>query len=354
MITRSRLLFCVLLIAAIAITLYGVPVASPQGISVTATYVAGDLPLDNPASPLWQQTTAVEIPLNAQNLTRPMLLNPSVRSVIVRALRSDSQVALLVEWPDATRNDSLVRAEDFRDAVAVQFPLVEHEPFFCMGQQDGGVNIWHWKADWQADLIARHDIDTMYPNMYVDDYPHTDDPASAALYLPARYVGNSFASVAHLSPVESLVSIGFGSLTALPGEGQNVQGYGEWADGRWRVIFSRDLLAQDFYTDLSFTSGKIYPLAFAVWDGANQERGGQKSTSQWVSLNLDRLPAAQAAAPVPADIAAAPVAREGAIVAAPPTQGLFMMFGGMLIMSLLCMGPLALLGLLGGLPRKSA
>jgi hypothetical protein len=37
---------------------------------------------------------------------------------------------------------------------------------------------------------------------------------------------------------------------------------------------------------VTFVPGKTYSVAFAVWDGANNERNGQKSTSQWVNLNL--------------------------------------------------------------------
>ena len=32
-------------------------------------------------------------------------------------------------------NDDMVGVQDFRDAVAVQFPLAEGQPFFCMGQR---------------------------------------------------------------------------------------------------------------------------------------------------------------------------------------------------------------------------
>jgi len=95
-----------------------------------------------------------------------------------------------------------------------------------------------------------------------------------------------------LSPVEDLVAGGFGSLTAEPAEAQNVQGTGVWENNRWRVIFSRDIVSQDA-DDASFDPGQVGSVAFAAWDGANGERNGMKSTSQWVSLQLEgRGPAA--------------------------------------------------------------
>jgi DMSO reductase family type II enzyme heme b subunit len=62
--------------------------------------------------------------------------------------------------------------QDFRDAAALQFPLTQGQPYFCMGQQGGNVNIWHWKADWQADILALQEMEwSATPDMYVDGYP---------------------------------------------------------------------------------------------------------------------------------------------------------------------------------------
>jgi hypothetical protein len=304
---RSLLLFSLILALAAALTFFKVPLASSQGVTVVAAEVAGELPTANPDSDLWAQAAAVEVPLSAQNVTRPMLLGARVKAVTARALHNGSQIAILVEWADETQDDSMVRVQDFRDAVAVQFPLVEGQPFFCMGQAGGNVNIWHWKADWQADIAARLDMEALYPNMYVDQYPFTSasEPVKAgaadytdANYLPALAAGNLFASAARTSPVEDLIAGGFGSLTSQPAEGQNVQGYGVWANGRWRVIFSRDFSSTEA-ADVAFAPGKVYSMALAAWDGANAERNGQKSTSQWVSLQIGgaAAPAAKPAEP---------------------------------------------------------
>jgi hypothetical protein len=288
------------LAATLALTFFRVPLASSQGLTLVAPYVEQDLPIGDPDSPLWQQSTALSIPLSAQNVTLPKILETSVRTVSARALHDGSRIALLVEWSDATKNDTTVRAEDFRDAVAVQFPLAEGPPFFCMGQVGGNVNIWHWKADWEAERTARADVDSVYPNMYVDQYPFTsaDDPVSASPadytdpnYLPAMASGNLLAAATRASSVEDLVAGGFGTLTAEPLAGQNVDGFGEWSGEAWRVIFSRGLRSAET-DDVRFTAGRLYSMAFAAWDGANGERNGEKSTSQWVSLQLAPGPAA--------------------------------------------------------------
>jgi DMSO reductase family type II enzyme heme b subunit len=306
---RSHLLVGLAIVAlAVVLTFLKIPLASSQGLTLVAARSAGDLPLADPASPLWGQATAIEVPLSAQNIAKPILLNTRVKTLAARALYNDAQLALLVEWADDTRNDETIRIQDFRDAAALQFPLAEGQPYFCMGQQGGNVNIWHWKADWQADIAARQDMERLYPDMYVDQYPFTEPITAGQVlavnytdpnYLTAQAAGNLFANATYASPVEDLVAGGFGSLTAQPLEAQNVQGYGVWAGGKWRVIFSRQLTSGEA-DDVSFDQGKVYSVAFAAWDGANGERNGQKSTSQWVSLQFESTAPPQAAGPAAA------------------------------------------------------
>lgn len=296
---------------AVALTLLKVPVASSQGTTLSVAYVDGELPTADPGSPLWRQASSIEVPLSAQNVTRPILPQASVRSLSARALHNGSQVAFLLEWADETENAETIRVQDFTDSVAVQFPLAEGQPFFCMGQQGGNVNIWHWKADWQAGIAARQAMDGPYPDMMVDYYPFAEGEAPAledytdASYAPAFAVGNLMAGP-HESPVEDLIAGGFATLTAYPAEAQTVQGHGVWSDGRWRVVFSRSLTAREV-DQVSFAPGTVYSVAFAVWDGANSERNGKKSTSQWVSLQFERE-ARPAAPPEAADAPARPQA----------------------------------------------
>lgn len=325
--TRSTFWLPVVVLLALLLTWLRAPLVSSQGLTLVAAHMAGDLPLTDPLDERWQAATALVVPLSAQMIARPILPEPRVKAVTVRALHNETQLALALEWADDTQNDQSMRVEDFRDGVAVQFPLAAGMPFYCMGQQGGDVNIWHWKADWQAAMIAQQTAPenvadqggarllATYPNFYVDQYPFTTAADNAAdnvvlagyadvNYLPGQAAGNLMASAVHASPVEDLMAGGFGSLTSQPLAAQNVQGYGDWDNGRWRVIFYRDLLSPEG-ADVSFTLDQPYSVAFAAWDGANGERNGEKSTSQWVTLQLASAPAAAEAAPATA--ATAPV-----------------------------------------------
>lgn len=348
---RSLIAFGLILSVALALTLFNAPLASSQGVTLVAAQVTGDLPVNDSTSAQWQASTAIEVPLSAQVVTKPMLSQTHVKTVVARALHNGQQLAILVEWEDATQNDEMVRVQDFRDAVALQFPLVPGQPFFCMGQFGGNVNIWHWKADWQADLTARQDMSALYPNMYVDQYPFAEpteaDQAAQTTaadyldtnYLPALASGNLFASPQRASPTEDLIAGGFGSLTAQSAAGQNVQGHGGWAEGKWRVIFSRALTSAE-PEDASFAPGNVYSIAFAAWDGANSERNGQKSTSQWVSLQI-------------AGAAPAPAASTARRADAPPDMlGMIFVFGPMVLVAGLILGLAGFVSFLSALSRN--
>lgn len=309
-----------IVMVAAALTILQVPVASSQGVTLVAALAAGGLPANDPDSPLWQNATALQVPLSAQTVTRPIIAETNVKSITTRALYNNTQIAILVEWADKTRNDQVIRPEDFRDAAAVEFPLGDPLPFVCMGQANGNVNIWQWKADWQSDMTAWQDMESRFPNMNVDYYPlaQGEHPAPKDYtdpnYVPAFAAGN-LSATPHVSSVENLVAGGFGTLTSEPPSNQNVQGDGVWANDRWRVIFTRELSSPS-PDNVTLAPGKVYSIAFAAWDGSNGERNGQKSVSQWVSLQLG----VTAPAPSPVETAQ-PTAASG------PNLGIITLFG---------------------------
>jgi hypothetical protein len=291
---NSILFFMITLAVAGIATFMKIPLASSQGLTLSSTLVADDLPFTDPSADLWRSTTAVTVPLSAQNISKPISLETHTREVIARALQNESHIAVMLEWDDKTQNDSVVRVQDFSDMAALQFPLIEGQPFFCMGQEGGDVNIWTWKAVWQSDLLAWQDVEDVYEAMYVEQFPFTEaiedqypgpEDYIETAFLPALEVGNLLAIPGRGTSVENLIAGGFGSLTALPASQQMIQGHGEWIDGKWRVIFSRQLDI-DAPEEVNFEPGRVYSMAIAIWDGEFKERDGLKSTSQWVSLQL--------------------------------------------------------------------
>ena len=238
-------------------------------------------------------------------------------ALLVRAATDGKAIAFQLEWADRIADRSAIRPQDFRDAVAVQFPLGgSDEPFFGMGEKGRPVNIWHWRADWQADLEVFADVDKRYPAMAVDLTQVSDQ---ATPFHTGAAVKNPMSDTRRTTPVENLVATGLGTLTSLPPEDQRVRGAGAWADGTWRVEVRRDLASAGGH-DAQLAGRASIPVAFAVWDGSAGDRNGQKRVSTWVTLTLPaaaaKAPAASAPAPLPPERCGVPGGSAGALLIA--------------------------------------
>jgi hypothetical protein len=277
---------------AIFLSLAGVPITSAQGMTLFPGRVEGTLPVDSPFDPAWDTVRPLEIALSGQILVPPMRQDPAFPSVRVRSLVNGDRIAILAEWTDPTRDDSVLRVDAFADAAAIQFALGSGTSI-CMGQQAGGLNIWHWKADWAADLTRRRDIEDVNPGLPQDDHFPTDrgiEGLGPDGFLTAQAAGNLRSAASLGSSVEDLNAVGFGTLTPQTVEGQNVRGASEYRDGIWRVVMSRPLDDGD-PNDAGLRPGSsAVSIAFAIWDGSRGDRNGQKSVSTWLALALPQAP----------------------------------------------------------------
>lgn len=258
----------------------GVAPVRSQLLTLEAARTSSPVPLDDPWDAVWDEAPSQNVPLSEQNLVLPFG-GGTVDGVTVRALYDDSRIYLEMEWSDEGADDAVNGVEEFSDAAALQFPAVTGAtPPYTMGTTDQPVNIWQWKAVWQADLDSGFATSALrYPNTYVDLYPNADDPS----FNPAAHVGNPLAQRTHASPVENLIAEGFGTLTSS--QVQDVAGSGEWRDGVWRVVFARPL-ATSAEGLADFAEGRSTQAAFAVWDGASGDRNGLKSIAQFIQLDV--------------------------------------------------------------------
>jgi len=259
---------------------------------IPAKRVAAPLPFDDPASGLWQQAVEHPVKLLKQDLTEPMLKEPGVEFVKVRALHDGNWVVFRLEWEDATQ-DLIPLVGHSSDAAAVQFPFVQDGdvPHAAMGEKGKGVRIWYWKAVWQDDAQraqagGKDRIAALYPNAAVDHYPFQANPEARAemekRYAPARAAGNPVTLGPGPGGVQVLVAEGFGSTR--PAATQMGRGRGQWVNGRWMTTIARPLRAGEELGNLD--PGKRSYVAFAIWDGAKGHTGSRKMRSDWVPLVL--------------------------------------------------------------------
>lgn len=259
---------------------------------IVAPRVQGALPLEDPASALWRQAPEYSATLLKQDVTEPMLTEPGVDRVNVRALHNGEWVAFRLEWNDPTQ-DLIPLAGHSSDAAAIQFPFQAGDqlPDNAMGEKGKGVLIWYWKAVWQDDTsraqAKRGDrIASLYPNAAIDHYPfQASDSARAEMekrYAPARAAGNPITTLPGDGPVQVLMAEGFGNTHVAPA--QSGRGKGLWSNGKWMTTIARPLAGGADLGDL--IAGKRSYVALAIWDGAKSHAGSRKMRSTWIPLVL--------------------------------------------------------------------
>ena len=335
--THSKLIKALI----IAFTLGMFAVANAADIK--AVKVKGAIPTA-PDNPFWSERygpTALKhviIDMDPQMITNPMWPNPSTKYVFVKAATNGKEIAVHLEYNDPTRNDIMVTSQQYRDQVAIMFPVKQggEEPPFTMGGDGERVNIWQWKATWDREGAGRNDnaamgdMEDQYKYMVMGSGSYymyepggklsglgtggkgsggSKQTASGTfssggqgagniakratnidfgmgqnegVFNPGRATGNILSDASmRVSAVEDLNAEGFSTLTTQAH--QDVQGEGNWRNNRWAVVFKRALKTGDA-NDTQFGGGKT-PMAIAIWNGGNKERNGQKAVTQWNTLH---------------------------------------------------------------------
>ncbi len=331
----NRKTYLLILISAFMLGLFA---SSAGAATIQALKVQGEIPID-PTDPFWSNYGPTKgkhtvIDLDPQMITNPMWPNPSTKWVNVKAANNGKEIAIRVSWTDPTRNDIMVQSQQYKDQGAVMFPVNQtgEEPPFTMGGDGERVNIWQWKATWnkegagKAGNNAMLDMEDQYKYMAMGsgsyymyepggklkglDTQHASGSKSKrnaagietagtgdiskrnsfvdygmgkneGVFNSGRATGNILSDASmRVSPVEDLNAEGFSTLTTQAN--QDVMGEGNWSNNRWAVVFKRALKTND-QNDTQFASGKT-PIAFAIWNGQNKERNGQKGVTQWHEL----------------------------------------------------------------------
>lgn len=230
--------------------------------------------------PIWKQAPATVVPL------RPLWARDDwVDSMKVQVVVGPNMAAFRFEWRDITKDDEIIRHRNYRDAVAIQYAPKGRPsdyvgiPFIGMGDKKKAVRIWHWKADWEADI--RRGFRDVAENM--DQMVQQADFKTDKRYLAGLAAANPLSDRMRRSSVEVLMAKGFGTLTNLP-RNQTVQGRGLWVNGKWVVIMRQALLSP---AAPSLRRGRPLPVAVAAWDGSAGDRNGQKAVSQWMELIVE-------------------------------------------------------------------
>ncbi|QFY88346.2 c-type cytochrome [Magnetovirga frankeli] len=175
----------------------------------------------------WDQIAPQRLRLLAQDSVAPGLEGGAAVDIQLRALASETELALRIDWPDAQEDPySQSHTDRFADALAVQFVTDPDPdlPYIGMGQPQRPVALWYWQAGRGTQALTAQGFGSLEPN-----------PAMAAPEALAEYRA-----------------------------------------GGWSLVLRGALPA---------TLNPL-PLALARWDGAGQGRDGRKQLSAWHLLVL--------------------------------------------------------------------
>lgn len=229
-----------------------------------------DIDMSKGISPdAWEPLHPLDVEMEYQVMVLPWgksLINP----VTVKAFHNGREIYFYMSWRDGTEN-RITGINRFSDAAAIMFPIGNNvqNSTIMMGFMANGSNIWQWKASQDSEY-------------WLKEPPKTE--AYADFYYPFEENETFVVSkIAPSSAVNDLMVIRVGTLTPKPA--QVVAGRGFWDNGTWHVVFRRSLDIADPEQDADFNT--LNRVAFAVWDGANGDRGGRKSISHdWTALEI--------------------------------------------------------------------
>jgi len=160
-----------------------------------------------------------------------------VRRVEARLAHNGEILSVRLSWQDAQKDDRIEDLDRFADGAAVLFPLLELANPFTMGDEQHPVNAWLWKADRAEpfDVIAR----------------------------------------------------GYSTSQRRPASSSQLEASALYRAGEWHLVFQRPLEpASGEFT--RFAPGQPAKIGFAIWEGSNAERAGQKAVSSaFVDLELE-------------------------------------------------------------------
>ena len=208
--------------------------AAPAAKTIRVLSAAG-VDAASPEAEIWKKAPATQVVLQPAFPGHGSIVGtPVTERLTAQAVRAGDRLFVKLAWADRTVNTAIKDTVQFADGAAVQFPIngkAATTPF--MGDAKNAVNVWHWRAD-----------------------GHT----------------------------ENLVAKGFGTSTAVPFEG--LKSAAVRTDSGWAVVLTRSLKVKPD-EGASLQGRKSMPIAFAAWDGDNQERDGLKAvTLEWWQLKF--------------------------------------------------------------------
>ena len=162
---------------------------------------------------------------------RPYGLTSELR---VAAAHNGEALFFRLSWQDESKDDGISDTDRFTDAAAVLIPVRRDAPLQAMGSPEQPVNAWYWRPDLESPL--------------------------------------------------SVTATGLG--TTVRNQNGSLTAGASYTSGGWQLVISRPFAVKGTEAVI-LHRGMTTQVAFAVWQGSNQERAGIKSvTLAWQLLEI--------------------------------------------------------------------
>jgi DMSO reductase family type II enzyme heme b subunit len=199
----------------------------------------------------WNDVDATTYPLVPQIVQKDRWFTPTNDLISVKAVFTDKDIAFFLEWDDRTKSvpgDAVVEALSWGtltpDAVAIQTPVIQlsgsEKPYFGHGD-------------------ATHAVSMMYWNAGTKDAPNVS---------------------------KLLLTSGSGKRDEGDAKAAGFTTSASYEAGTWKVMMKRSLTTANKEKDAQFAVGTYIPVAFANWDGSNEEAGSKHTMTIWYWLLL--------------------------------------------------------------------
>lgn len=245
----------------------------------------GDVTKVTPTSKVWDSVKGTEVDLYPQTTIRlndakanAANAHAKAKAATAKAIYDGKNIAFLLIWPDGTRTvQSGYRSDSYGDGFAVQLPENYSDPkklpYIGMGSTGRPVIIHLQKA-----------VQPIYEPNGNGDVGMQQNKLSKPIFTK-KEIEKYHAAQRKLAVADyqrSFVSEGFRSMTEIKDGSEKFSADMKYGDRQWKGTVSRPL--KDAYLDLNKGA---FPVAFAVWDGAEMQRDGLKRLSQWVPVKLE-------------------------------------------------------------------
>ncbi len=220
------------------------PTPNPErGSLIKPLSIEEGIPTD-PEDPLWDQAPSSWFPMMGQISFEERLFTPTVTDITVKSLYNDKEIGFKLIWDDRSSSKASkpsAKKKIYTDQVAIQFPEKLQpggvkKPYFIMGDEKLGVNLWNWQSD-----------------------------GNQVFETTANGILNG-----EVKKSES-----------------NVKGSGRFKNGQYQVVMKRSLQTSDKEKDIQFEIGSFYPIAFFAMDGTNGEVASKRSITPWYFVLME-------------------------------------------------------------------